>query len=583
MPNPEDLPALAASELSVEGRAKPAVWVAGLTFTGGADIKLGRNDIVVVVGPNNAGKTATLRFIRDRLANPHVASSIVRDITYVKSGSVEDLQIWLSTVARTSSSPTGGTQYAAFGVEFDTGDAERYWTDKTFGLRRLTRFFCHLLTADERLEASNPVRSIAVTREPPSHPLHFLLMDDELEIRLSDSFRAAFGIDMVVHRAAGAEIPLYAGERPKPQAGEDRISLGYVRELEKLPTLKSQGDGLRSFAGVLLYSAVGPETIQLIDEPEAFLHPPQARLLGRMLGHNQGNPRQLFVATHSGDVLRGFLDSSSKNLRVLRIQRKASDSVVHELSNEKIAAIWADTLLRNSNILDGIFHERVILCESDADCRFYSALVDALDDLNEKRVQRTDVMCTHVGGKARLPMAARALTELGVPTRVVADFDIISEEHPLREIVEILGGRWTTLEGDWRLVRNAILSKKPELDANDVRTQIEGLLAQISGPVFTEVDRGRIQAILRRSSAWSHAKQIGEAFIPNGDASVAGQRLFSQLRRLGLFVVPVGEIEGFVRTIGGHGPAWVNAAIERDLARDPELEIARVFVKELLA
>ena len=36
-----------------------------------------------------------------------------------------------------------------------------------------------------------------------------------------------------------------------------------------------------------------------------------------------------------------------------------------------------------------------------------------------------------------------------------------------------------------------------------------------------------------------------------------------------------------MRTEGGHGPKWVNAVLARDLATDPELEIARKFVLEL--
>jgi hypothetical protein len=47
----------------------------------------------------------------------------------------------------------------------------------------------------------------------------------------------------------------------------------------------------------------------------------------------------------------------------------------------------------------------------------------------------------------------------------------------------------------------------------------------------------------------------------------------------GLHVVEVGELEGYVRTEGGHGPKWVNAVLTRELATDPELEAARKFVQ----
>ena len=53
--------------------------------------------------------------------------------------------------------------------------------------------------------------------------------------------------------------------------------------------------------------------------------------------------------------------------------------------------------------------------------------------------------------------------ELGVPTAVVADFDVLQEEQDLSRIVPSLGGNWSTIEHDWRLTKNAIGAKKPEL------------------------------------------------------------------------------------------------------------------------
>ena len=54
------------------------------------------------------------------------------------------------------------------------------------------------------------------------------------------------------------------------------------------------------------------------------------------------------------------------------------------------------------------------------------------------------------------------------------------------------------------------------------------------------------------------------------------------LEALGIFVVPVGELERFVKSVGGHGPAWVAEVLKQDLANAPELEPARQFVKKLV-
>jgi hypothetical protein len=73
------------------------------------------------------------------------------------------------------------------------------------------------------------------------------------------------------------------------------------------------------------------------------------------------------------------------------------------------------------------------------------------------------------------------------------------------------------------------------------------------------------------------------SFVPPGDVTQACQRLMEVLRRTQLHVVPVGELEGWCRSVGGHGPSWVIAVIEKNLASDPELEGARRFVKAIFS
>jgi hypothetical protein len=364
--------------------------------------------------------------------------------------------------------------------------------------------------------------------------------------------------------------------------GQDRLSLGYIHELEKLAPIQTQGDGMRSFLGILLYATVGHEAVLLIDEPEAFLHPPQARHLGDFLVSEGGSYQQLFVATHSGDVLRGMLASESSRVRVLRLRRAGDVNITRQLDNCQIAQVWGDPLLRYSNILDGLFHEKVVLCESDSDCRFYSAIMDALFEASTDEGRRPDIMFTHCGGKARLPVVIKALRDLEVPISVVADFDVLNDEQPLRSIFEAVGGQWDSMSSDWQQVKSAVDGKKPELSTDEVRRDIESVLAGASAPMFPSAAKKEIQTILRRSSPWSTAKSVGIPFVPSGQPSQACQRLLDTLGAHGIFVVPVGELEGFAKSAGGHGPAWVAEVLKQDLASSPELEQARQFVREVI-
>jgi hypothetical protein len=59
---------------------------------------------------------------------------------------------------------------------------------------------------------------------------------------------------------------------------------------------------------------------------------------------------------------------------IVRIVRDGPNNIPSVLSNADIKAFWKDPVLKFSSIIDGLFHESVIVCESDGDCRFFSTL-----------------------------------------------------------------------------------------------------------------------------------------------------------------------------------------------------------------
>jgi hypothetical protein len=167
-----------------------------------------------------------------------------------------------------------------------------------------------------------------------------------------------------------------------------------------------------------------------------------------------------------------------------------------------------------------------------------------------------------------------------VPLAVIADFDVLNDEQPLRSIAEAAGGNWESVENDWREVKCAIDSKKPELSTDQVKKDIQETLETATGPMSPTGAKRQVQDVLRRSSPWSIAKSVGMQFVPSGQPSQACARLFASLESAGVFIVPVGELEGFCKTVGGHGPAWVAEVLKKDLAMDRELNDARSFVSK---
>lgn len=555
------------------------IWLSEIQFSDNSKIAIDKNDIVVLVGPNNAGKSASLKEAGTLLWTKNNKGKVLKDITIEKDGSETEFISFLVSFSKKIINANPLPTYQGYKFSVYEQSAKNLWNSFKNGLSELTPVFVNTLTTEERLRAANPPSSIKITSEVPQHPIHFLQTDDSLEKKFSEYFKQAFGTDLIVHRNAGNEVPLYVGSKPIPKSGEDRVSKGYLRELEKLDLLHEQGDGMRSFVGVLLSAFISNHSILFIDEPEAFLHPPQAKLLGKMLAKDLPTERQLFLATHSEDFLKGLLDANVTNLKIIRIQREGAINKVSVLNSSDIKNIWNDSLLRHSNVLDGLFHSKVVVCESDSDCRFFAAILSALHD-NSKAVS-PDILFIHCGGKHRIPTVIKALTKLNVPIKVVSDFDVLNDINPLKEMFEDLGGAWTDVEDDWKLVKTSIEQKRPELETKDLKIEIDKVFESTSERIFPKDKISEIQKTLKKASAWAHAKEVGKAFIPGGEPTKAFERIQTKFKEKGLFVLEVGELESFVKSSGNHGPKWVSEVLTKNLKTDTELEIAKKFVTQL--
>ncbi len=362
--------------------------------------------------------------------------------------------------------------------------------------------------------------------------------------------------------------------------GKDRVSIEYVREVEKLEPVHEQGDGIRSYIGVLLQVTVGEWSLILLDEPEAFLHPPQARLLGTVLAKDKAAEGQTIIATHSGDFLKGVLDAGNARTRVLRLTRDGNVNRVNELQATEIQELWKDPLLRYSNVLDGLFHEAVILCESDSDCLLYGAVLDELCQ-NDATLRRPDLLFLHCGGKDRMPVVIRALKRVGVPISTVADYDVLSAEHPLRSIVEAHGGDWTQIEPLWKPMHHAISNKRPELSTQETRDAITSVLNGITEPIFPKAAGKEIDRLLRRATPWKQVKSVGLSFLKGQDYR-KGEELLAALAALHIHVVPIGEAEQFFPAADGHGPAFVADVFTREMISTAAADQAKRFVKSVV-
>lgn len=518
----------------------PSVLIKSITFNDQTSLPLANNSIVVFTGANNTGKSQVLRDIENRLnASTSTPTIVVSELEYDCYGLIDDPGFLND---RFFINERGAIQIRGEQHAFYESTLKSFWEEQTLK-NGLYKLFVKRLSTELRLTASNAlIRSEA----HENHPIYKLNKSETLAQKLSDYFHQAFGIDLVVNRNNMQTVPLHVGCAPDKKAFTIDKQDEYYNQVAKLPPLQEQGDGMRSFASILLDTFTSEHTITLIDEPEAFLHPPQARLLGKMLAKNNPQHRQLFISTHSEDFLQGLLDADNENVTVIRIDRENNINKMSVLKNAEIKKLWSNPILRYSNILSGLFHEKVVVCESDYDCLFYQAVMNAIYE--HKKEIAPDILFTHCGGKSRAKDITKALKAVNVPVIAICDFDLLNSSQNLKPLIESLGLDWDT-----------ILSI-------GMKTIYDSMNAKNSTGI----------------NAWEQIKKIGKAGFA-GDEPAAYEKVETIFKSSGLFVVPVGEMEGFDKTINKEKKEWVYTVLEKyDLAVEQKLEDARKFVQEIV-
>ncbi|QXX74770.1 hypothetical protein MHY1_01586 [Methylovirgula sp. HY1] len=442
------------------------------------------------------------------------------------------------------------------------------------------------LTTAQRLSLTNAPNTIDFRSEPKTHPLHHLYRDGRKRHQLLQWFKRAFGTEIAIDMLAGRVVPLHVGDGAEPRGSEHVTDDSYLERLRLLPRLDEQGDGMKSFVGMLLNILYGHHDIIFLDEPEAFLHPPQARLLGTFLGRERPANVQIFVATHSADFIRGALESSDPHLRIARICRQNDIGQITELATGEIERSWSDPVLRFSNVIDGLFHEKVVVCEADGDCRFYAAITEALRN-PENHPYLRDVMFVQAGGKGGIPKLVAALKALAVPVSAVVDFDVFRQIEQLDAIIAALGGKSAEYDDDIRAVRENINKLGSRPNAREIKEEIGKLLSELDDGA-SELPRQlekKLRDAIKAPPGWARAKTTGLGILDR-DTKPRGQTLLERFKRIGLFVVPVGEIESFESNQTATKNDWVAAVLEahrQDMATASSLSEARAFVGGFIA
>ena len=553
----------------------PSVTLKKIKFNNGKEIELNEDDIVIFVGANNVGKSRSLRDIKEDLIESNRDKIVIKEIEY----SEEKLN--RESIKKYFERNYTKEQHSNYNlqIDHDTYSFNEYnFQENQMNFRIFYKALFTMLSTENRLNITAPIQ-LNIINDRFSLNIMQNLETDESKIKklnnfLEKGFKKAIDIDQEM--IIGTFSKTYKiGNKNEIDKTINSTRRDALQELKKLEELHEQGDGIRSAIAILAALIVNEHSLFLIDEPEAFLHPPQARLLGNNIVELSEN-KQCFLATHNIDLIRGILEKNSARVKIVKINRKNNDNEIFLLNNKDIKKIANDRNLKYTNILNGLFYSKVVLCENESDCKFYSAI---LESINENVYQNT-LFCA-VGGKDQFKVMVSLLKSLKVDYIIIADIDLINDKDKLKQLINsIEENKYNEIKD----IHNSFLSEFQTKSDSLVKKQ--SIIKQEIDKLYTDDEymtdetAKRIKEVIKNINSLKLLKTGGKAILPQGSCISYFNEIVSFLKQNNVYILECGEIERFIPEIDLHGNAWVEEVFNKYNNIDDNIyDSAKKFIK----
>lgn len=534
-----------------------------IKFSGGEAVELEPSSVLILVGPNSGGKTSSIRGIEGQIYTPNNPKLTISEVELFVEGIEKDFLEWLSKYYHTRETVNGINYVTLQGTLLPrqiTSTWAQIASNKQPG--EAQSFLMKRLDTGTRLQLGDITGSLEYGSIEPRAFIHVLQSNEKLREQVSKEVRDNFGFDLIINWGGGGQVWFNVGTEPPRTVERDRVSHEYLAELNRLPRLEYEGDGIRSFVGTLLATLCAAYKIIFIDEPEVLLHPPQARRLANILARSASDfNRQVIIATHSSEVIHGVLDVNPR-VTICRITREGAVNHASALKAPDIYELFTKPLLNSVAAIDGVFYDGTIICEADSDNRFYDAIVRYV--VAQRSFRKPPYFYfIHGGGKGSLATLATTYRKLHVPVAVIADFDILRQKSQMESVIRALDGDFSSMETLYNVAIAALNNLPPLKDINSFIATTESTIRNIKDRnAISAEDRKTLYQVLDESKSWSEAKKYGITKL-SGGAYNACEELLEKCAALGLFIVPTGELESWWRGGSASKSEWSNMALEK--------------------
>ncbi|MCG7654358.1 ATP-binding protein [Alteromonas sp. Cnat2-8] len=514
--------------------------------TGSAPLELKPTGITLFVGPNNSGKSLVLREIEKFCSTYNKqGDSIIESIEFNlpdEKEIIKDLETKKTLPNKGENVPDGAivvqrinTYKGLQAREIIQTNQIKSWSENK-QINALARYYFSLLTV--RLDGATRTNLLNPNNrgdllETPTNILAALFQDGESRKKLRKLTFEAFGKHFTIDALNQAQLRARLADRAPVDELEEQALDKRARDYHKASLeITEASDGVKAFTGMVATVLGQNCKIPLIDEPEAFLHPPLAKRLGKELAEiSVQRDATAFIATHSADFLMGCV-SGTPAVNIVRLTYKGGKPTARLLSHDRLNEIIKSPIMRSTGVLSALFHEGAIVCEGDSDRALYQEINDRLSSVN--KTDSSEALFINAHSKQSTAKIAGPLREMGIPAAIVVDFDVFKGNEDFKHILSDLG--------------------VPQVLANGW-CQTKALIAQHCSD--NKID-------------W---KKRGMLDIADEDIRISVKNLIQNLRSFGVFVVPNGELESWLKDLDvvetKNKRNWLLSAFDK-LGGDPD-------------
>lgn len=184
------------------------------------------------------------------------------------------------------------------------------------------------------------------------------------------------------------------------------------------------GDGMKTGFAAITLSGIKTNTVLLVEEIETHQHPAALRKLVKFLIETvRNNELQLFVTTHSPDVLRYFTEFYPKT-KVLLVEKDANDIAIAQPQSTAI-----DIFSKIGWDFGDLFkYERIVLTDGTEDCII---IEDLYSKVKGRSLNSDGIDLLALRGTTKFPETVRAFAISNKQAILIRDLDIHRDKNVL--------------------------------------------------------------------------------------------------------------------------------------------------------